>query len=160
MAVLPLRKHPDPALRTRARRVKQLDGSIQRLAADMIDTMRHHSGVGLAAPQVGVGLRLIVMELPDGEPILMVNPEIVRRRGEREVEEGCLSYPGFRGKLHRSQAVTVRGLDMEGKEIKLKADGLLAQALEHELDHLNGVLYFDRVEGEGNLYPVEPAPPP
>lgn len=160
MALLPLCHHPHPALRSKANRVRVIDGSIKELASDMIDTMRHHSGVGLAAPQVGVRLRLIVLELPDQPPMAIVNPEMVRRRGEREVEEGCLSYAGYRGKLRRSQTVTIKGLDLEGKELRIKAEGLLAQALEHELDHLNGVLYFDRAGGEKNLYPVEAAPPP
>lgn len=160
MAILPLRYHPDPVLRRRAKPVRQIDSAVHRLVADMVDTMRHNAGVGLAAPQVGVSLRIAVMEVPEQPVVVLINPEMVKRRGEREVEEGCLSYPGYRGEIKRSQKVVVKALNMEGEELRITAEGLAAQALEHELDHLNGILYFDRLESPEKLYRPEPVPPP
>jgi peptide deformylase len=122
----------------------------------MIETMHQINGVGLAAPQVGVPLRVVVLQMPEEEPIALINPQMVKRSGEREVTEGCLSIPGYAGELKRSLSVTVKGLDRKGKEVRIKATGLLAQALEHELDHLNGVLYVDHLESEDKLYKVEP----
>jgi peptide deformylase len=156
MAVLPIRALPDPMLRQKAKRVKTIDSSIQKLIADMIETMHAVPGrVGLAAPQVGVSLRVVVIGLPEEEDIVLVNPEIVRRSGERVVTEGCLSVPGYYGQIKRAEAVTAKGRDARGKEIRIKADELLAQALEHEIDHLNGVLYIDHLEGRDNLHQVE-----
>ena len=152
MAVLPLRYHPDPVLRQKAKRVKNIDGSLQQLIDDMIETMRTTSGVGLAAPQVGISLRLAVIEIPPPDsagPFVLINPEMVSCSGERDVEEGCLSLPGFRGTIQRSVSVVVKARDRHGNEYKIKSDGLLAEALEHEIDHLNGVLYIDHMrEGE------------
>jgi peptide deformylase len=122
----------------------------------MIETMHQINGVGLAAPQVGVPLRVVVLQMPEEEPIALINPQVVKRSGEREIAEGCLSIPGYAGELKRSLSVTVKGLDRKGKEVRIKATGLLAQALEHELDHLNGVLYIDHLESEDKLYMVEP----
>ena len=155
VAVLPLRYMPDPVLRTKAKRVRAIDGSIQRLIDNMLETMHHHHGVGLAANQVGVLLRVLVIQLPEEEPIVLINPEITRRRGEREVEEGCLSIPGYRGITRRSEKVEARGLDRRGKQVKIKADGLLAQALEHEVDHLDGILYIDRLVSRDRLWKIE-----
>lgn len=121
----------------------------------MIETMRSASGVGLAAPQIGVPLRVIVIGIPGEEDIALINPEVVRRRGERLVNEGCLSVPGYIGEITRSESVRVKGRDQNGKEIRIKADGLLAQALEHEIDHLNGVLYIDRLESTDKLRKIE-----
>jgi len=112
--------------------------------------------VGLAAPQVGVSLRVIVIGLPEAEDIAIVNPEVVRRRGERLIDEGCLSVPGYFGQVQRAESVTVKGRDQSGKEIRIKAEGLLAQALEHEIDHINGVLYLDHLESMDKLYKIEP----
>ena len=155
MAVLPLRFVPDPVLRRRAKRVTSLDGSIQKLIDDMLETLPAVYGVGLAAPQVAVSLRVAVIGLPDEEPIVLVNPEIVKRSGERSVVEGCLSVPGYRGEITRSVSVTVKARDRRGKEFRLKGTELLAQALEHELDHLNGVLYLDHLESPDKLHGVE-----
>ncbi|MDP2951935.1 MAG: peptide deformylase [Chloroflexota bacterium] len=157
MAVLPILSADDPKLRRRAKRVTSLGPSLQRLIDDMIETMHHASGVGLAATQVGVPLRVVVIGIPDEEIMVLVNPEMVKRTGEREVEEGCLSLPGYRGQLKRALSVTVKGKDRQGREIRVKGAELLAQALEHELDHLNGVLYFDRLENRDKLYKIEPA---
>jgi peptide deformylase len=156
MAVLPLRFLPDPVLRQRAKRITTLDSSIQRLIDDMLETMPAVYGVGLAAPQVGKSLRLAVIGLPDEEPLVLVNPEIVRRIGERIVEEGCLSVPGYRGEVKRSVAVTVKARDRNGRQLRIKGTELLAHALEHELDHLNGVLYVDHLESPDKLYKIEP----
>ena len=156
MLVLPVRLIPDPALRQKARRVRNMDDTIQRLIDDMLETMHAASGAGLAAPQVGVPLRVIVIELPEEETIVLINPEIVKRSGERIVDEGCLSVPGYRGEIKRSVSVTVKGRNRDWKGIRLKATELLAQALEHEIDHLNGVLYIDHLESPDKLYQVEP----
>ena len=146
----------DSVLRQKARRVPTVDGSIQRLIDDMIETMRQTNGVGLAAPQVGVSLRVVVLQMPGEEPITIVNPQMVKRSGEREVIEGCLSVPGYYGEIKRSVSVTVKGWDRQGKAIRIKATGLLAQALEHELDHLNGILYIDHIESQDKLHKIEP----
>ena len=122
----------------------------------MIETMHAAPGVGLAAPQVGVPLRVIVIGMPEEEEIVLINPQIVRRSGERLITEGCLSVPGYFGEVQRAQRVTVKGKDLSGKEIRIKAEELLAQALEHEIDHLNGLLYIDHLESNDKLYKVEP----
>jgi peptide deformylase len=146
-------------LKRKAKRVSSLDGSIQRLIDDMLETMPQAGGVGLAAPQIGVSLRVIVLQMPDEEPIAIINPEIVKRSGEREVSEGCLSVPGYTGEIKRSESVTVKGQDRHGKTIRLKATGLMAQALQHELDHLDGVLYVDHLESRDRLHRIEPLTP-
>ncbi len=157
MAVLPICVVPDPVLRQKAKRVRNIGGSINKLISDMIETMRSAPGVGLAAPQVGVSLRVIVIGLPEQEVFALINPEVVRRKGERVVSEGCLSVPGYVGQLKRSESVTVKGRDPSGKEVRIKADELLAQALEHEIDHTNGVLYIDHLESLDDLRKIEPA---
>jgi peptide deformylase len=146
MTVNPIRLLPDPVLRQKAVRVPVIDESIQRLIDDMIESMYAASGVGLAAPQIGVSLRVIVLGMPEEEPFALINPEIVKRSGERTVDEGCLSLPGYRGELIRSVSVIAKGLDRNGKHVRVKAkDDLLAQALEHEIDHINGTLYVDHL---------------
>jgi peptide deformylase len=152
----------DPVLREKAKRVPTIDASIHRLIEDMTDSMRAANGVGLAAPQVGVSLRLIVIGLPDEEPFALINPEIVKRSGQRTVEEGCLSLPGYRTEnLMRSVTVIARGLDPSGRQVRVKGkDGLLAQVLEHEIDHLNGTLYIDHLESKDDLIKIEPQPGP
>jgi len=156
MAVLSLCHLPnDAVLRQKAKRVPSIDASVQRLIDDMIETMRQADGVGLAAPQVGVSLRIVVLQMPDEDPVALVNPEIVKRSGEREVTEGCLSVPGYAGEIKRSTSVTVKGLDRQGKATRLKATGLMAQAIEHELDHLDGVLFVDRVKEGDKLFKVD-----
>ena len=145
----------DLVLKQKARKVSTIDGSIQQLIDDMVETMQQASGVGLAAPQVGVPLRVIVLQMPEGEPIAIINPEIVKRAGEREVTEGCLSVPGYAGEIKRSVSVTVKGRNRQGKAIRIKATGLIAQALEHELDHLDGTLFIDRLESRDKLHKVE-----
>jgi peptide deformylase len=156
MAVFPIRTLPEPVLRQKAKRVRTIDGSIKKLVADMLETMHADPGrVGLAAPQVGVSLRVVVIGIPDEEDIILINPEIVRRKGERLVTEGCLSVPGYVGQINRAETVTAKGRDLSGKEIRIKAEGLLAQALEHEVDHLNGMLYVDHLESMDKLRKIE-----
>jgi len=156
MAVITIRVLPDPVLRQKAKRVRTIDGSIRKLIADMVETMHAAPGVGLAAPQVGVPLRVIVLGMPEEEDIAIINPQIVRRTGERLVNEGCLSVPGYVGEIKRAESVRAKGRDQNGKEIRIKADELLAQALEHEIDHLNGVLYIDHLESQDKLRKIEP----
>ncbi len=156
MAVLPIRTLPDPVLRQKAKRVKTIDPSVSKLIKNMLETMRKASGVGLAAPQVGVPLRVVVIEVPDQEPICLVNPQIVRKSGERIIEEGCLSIPGYVGQVCRAVSVTAKGLDPKGKEVRVKGTDLLAQALEHEINHLNGVLYIDQLTSPDTFHKVEP----
>ncbi len=161
MAVLPILHFPHPVLRQKARKVRIIDSSLKRLIGDMVDTLRDASGVGLAANQVGVLRRVIVIQLPEEEEArVYINPEIIHREGEREVEEGCLSIPGYRGLIMRSVWLKFRALDDSARAVKLKADGLLAQALEHEVDHLNGVLYVDHLKSHEKLFKLEPANDP
>ncbi|MDY6912453.1 MAG: peptide deformylase [Chloroflexota bacterium] len=156
MAILPILRFGNPALREKSKRVSSVNGSIQALIDDMIETLQDAYGAGLAAPQVGKLLRVIVIEMPEEEPFALINPEIVKKSGEREVTEGCLSYPGYQAEINRAESVTCKGLDRNGKAIRIKANGLLAQALEHEIDHLQGVLYIDHLESEDKLYKIEP----
>jgi peptide deformylase len=143
-------------VRQKAKKVPKVDESIRQLIGDMVETMVHAEGVGLAAPQIGKSLRIAVLQMPEEEAIAIVNPKVVKRAGERLVMEGCLSIPGYQGEVKRSISVIVKGLDQQGKEIRIKANGLMAQALEHEIDHLNGVLYVDHIEDEAKLYKIEP----
>ncbi|HEX74793.1 MAG TPA: peptide deformylase [Dehalococcoidia bacterium] len=156
MAILPICHYPDDSvLRQKAKRVSSIDSSIQRLINDMVETMQQANGVGLAAPQIGVSLRLAVLQMPGEEPMAIINPQFVKRSGEQEVTEGCLSIPGYFGQIKRSASVVVKGLDSEGKAIRIKASGLMAEALEHEIDHLNGILYIDHIESQDELHEVE-----
>ena len=155
MAVRPILELPHPALRQRARKVRKVDSSILRVAYDMVDTLREAAGVGLAANQIGILRRVIVIQLPEEEEArVYINPEIVHRDGEREVEEGCLSIPGYKGLITRSLWIKFRALDHTSKLVKLQAEELLAQALEHEVDHLNGILYVDHLKSHEDLIPV------
>ncbi len=156
MAMRIMRHLPDPVLRQKAKRVPTIDSSIQRLIDDMVETMQQANGVGLAAPQVGVSLRVVVVQMPGEEPMAIINPKIVKRAGEREVTEGCLSLPGYAGEIKRSVSVIVKGQNRQGKAIRLKTTGLMAEALEHELDHLNGILYVDHLESQDKLHKIEP----
>ena len=148
MAIRSICVLPDPLLRQKAKKVTNIDSSVQRLIDDMIDTMRAVSGVGLAAPQVGVPLRVAVIEMPGEEVITLINPEIVKRQGDRLIGEACLSVPGYQGELKRSVWVKVKAQDRQGRNIRIRGEELLGQALEHEIDHLNGILYVDHVESD------------
>jgi len=156
MTVLPIHTLPEPVLRQKAKKVGTIDGSTKKLIADMLETLHAEPGrAGLAAPQVGVSLRICVISLPDEDDIVLINPEIVKKSGERTLDEGCLSVPGYYGEIKRSESVTVKGRNQNGKPVRIKAEGLLAQALEHEIDHLNGRLYLDHLESPENLHKVE-----
>ena len=159
MPVLPLTYAPDPFLRRKTRRVKEIDSKVLRLIDDMIETMHEVRGVGLAANQVGVPLRVAVIQVSaDEEPTVLINPKMVRRDGERNVVEGCLSIPGYQGTAKRSVRVRAKALDRDGKEFRLRAeDDVMAQAIEHELGHLNGELYIDHLSGDGRLLTLEEA---
>jgi len=152
MSLLAIRTYPEGVLKKKALPVAELNGDLQRLIDDMFETMYAAPGIGLAAPQVGVSRRLLVIDLSlKGEegknypPIVLVNPEIVEAEGEVETEEGCLSLPGLTGAVQRAEKVFVKGLTREGKPLELEASGLLAIALQHEIDHLEGTLILDRL---------------
>lgn len=147
----------DPILRQKAKRVSRFDQSIQQLIDDMIDTMRDAPGTGLAAPQVGVPLRVAVIEV-DEEITVVCNPEIVETEGEYEPEEGCLSIPGYVANVKRALKVVVKAKNRRGKDIKIKAEDLLAHALQHEIDHLDGILFIDRLPSLDLLRKVPPKP--
>ena len=156
MAVLQVHVFPDPILRRRARKVARFDAKLAKLAADMAETMKAHRGVGLAANQVGVLQRVCTIKLEEWEEALvLVNPEIIRREGLREVEEGCLSLPGYRGMVNRAERIRVRYQDLAGKQQRLKADCMLAQAIEHETDHLNGILYLDHLIAHDQFFRIK-----
>lgn len=162
MALIPIVKYDDPRLRVKCKKIGSLDTRLQRLADDMIETMLDAGGVGLAAPQVGAQVRLIVIQLPDdyehplaGQPIILYNPEIIKFSGEYSPEEGCLSIPGWVANVKRHEVVTVKGRNRNGREVRYKADDLFGQALQHEIDHLDGVLFIDRVQPE-ELRRLEP----
>ena len=157
MAIREILQIPHPTLRQRARKVRAIDDEALRLAYDMVETMRAAQGVGLAANQVGEPRRIIVIQLPDEEEArIYINPEITLREGERRVEEGCLSIAGYKGIVTRSVWVRFRALDHTSKLVKLRAEDMLAQVLEHEVDHLNGILYTDHMEAHEKLIKVEP----
>ena len=158
MAIMPIVLVPEPVLRLKTKKVRKIDASIQKLIDDMVETMHDAPGVGLAATQVGVSLRICVMHIPGDDVITLVNPEIVRRSGSRVCEgEGCLSLPGYKGDVPRSEKVVVKGLNRDGRPVRYRASDLFAEALEHEVDHLNGTLYFDYLESIDKLTPVLPA---
>lgn len=146
MAIREIRLSGDEILRKTAREVEKVDDRIKELLQDMLETMHKYNGVGLAGPQVGILKRVIVIDLYDGEkPLLLVNPKIVKAKGEQKVEEGCLSFPNEYAKVVRPKEVTVEALNEEGKPVKIVAKDLLAQALSHEIDHLNGILFVDNM---------------
>ncbi|MXZ89088.1 MAG: peptide deformylase [Dehalococcoidia bacterium] len=160
VAIHPIRRAGDPVLRQKAKRVRVRDSSIPELIEDMFETMYDAPGVGLAAPQIGIPLQVIVLDTPPAEPFALLNPQIIKRSGERQLHEGCLSVPGFRGEITRSVKVLVKGIDpTTGREVRIRAeDDLLAEALEHEIDHLNGILYIDYLDSPDALVRVDVAP--
>jgi peptide deformylase len=167
MALLEIVTPPNPTLRQRARKVRALNPEVQTLVDNMIETMRAASGVGLAAPQVDVGQRIIVVEYGEGAedpdtpaqpPTLyaLINPEIIRTTKETVLaNEACLSLPGFFGEVERFKGTTVKGLDKNGHPVKLKTRGWLARIFQHEIDHLNGILFIDRAT---QVWRVEDSP--
>ena len=146
MAIREIRLSNDEILRKTSREVETVDDRIKELLDDMVETMHKYNGVGLAVPQVGVLKRVIVIDLYDGEePLKLVNPKIIKTKGEQEVEEGCLSFPNEYAKMIRPKEVVVEALNEEGKKVKIVGKDLLAQALAHEIDHLNGILFVDNM---------------
>jgi len=147
MAVLSVRRYGDPVLRRRARDVEAVTPEIRRLVDDMVDTMYDEVGIGLAAPQVGVSLRLMVVGDEEGGGVqALVNPAIIERGGEVKAEEGCLSLPGIFASVTRAEWVTLEARDLEGRPVSITARGLRARVFQHEIDHLDGVLFIDRLE--------------
>lgn len=162
MAVREILVEGHPLLRKRAREVKRITPEIQALCADMLETMRAAPGVGLAANQIGVLQRVIVVEVPEdedellgGKPFCLINPEIVSASGSQIGNEGCLSVPGYVGEVERYERVAVRALAENGKRVKISAQGFLARVLQHEIDHLDGVLYIDKLTSPDKLYKVK-----
>lgn len=156
MAIRNLRYEGDEILKKRSREIEVIDDKIKELAKDMMETMHKWDGLGLAGPQVGVLKRIIVIDLyEDGMQFTLINPVIVKEKGTQEVEEGCLSFPNKFGKVERPKEVVVEALDIDGNKVKLKAKDLLAQALCHEIDHLNGILFTEKVK-PGTLEIVQP----
>jgi peptide deformylase len=158
MAVRPVILANDPTLRKKSKKVKHFGEALQVLIDDMVETMRAANGAGLAAPQIGVLERVIVIQLPENEEdpqsgklFALCNPQIIRADGEEEGEEGCLCLPGYVGEVKRATSVTVKAQDRRGRKVRIKAEGFLARAFQHEIDHLDGILYIDRVEGPDKM---------
>lgn len=160
MAIRPILYSENPLLRRKSRKVQRVTEEVEELIQDMFETMRAANGVGLAAVQIGVPLRVIVVGIPEdvedpaaGTTLALINPEIVRASPEvEEGVEGCLSVPGWAGNVPRHVEITVRGLDRKGKPVRMKAQGYLARVLQHEIDHTEGVLFLDRAT---EVWPVE-----
>ncbi len=151
MAIRAIRIYPDPVLKVQCRAVTEFDESLRKLVNDMIETMHAAPGIGLAAPQVGVDLRVAVVDLsvgdePDGLHVF-INPEITLRRGQETDVEGCLSLPGITDKVERPTFVRVKAVDLEGRPFEVEAEDWLARAICHELDHLDGILFVDHLRG-------------
>lgn len=154
MAIRIIVHEPDEVLHQVAKEVKKITPNVQKLLTDMADTMYDAEGVGLAAPQIGILKRVIVIDVGDDHGLIeLINPEIVSSEGEQFGPEGCLSIPGYRGDVRRAMEVTVKGLDRNGKEVTYTGTELLARAFQHEIDHLNGVLYTDIAE---RVYEITP----
>ncbi|MGZ7443803.1 peptide deformylase [Paenibacillus sp. TH7-28] len=154
MAIRIIVKEPDEVLHKVAKEVTKITPNVQKILTDMADTMYDAEGVGLAAPQIGILKRMIVVDVGDEQGLIeLINPEIVSKEGEQFGPEGCLSIPGYRGDVRRAMTVTVKGLDRNGKEVTYTGSELLARAFQHEIDHLNGVLYTDVAE---KVYEITP----
>jgi len=154
MSILHIIKYPDPFLKTVAEPVKEVGPEVKKLISDMIDTMYGARGIGLAAVQVGVAKRVVVLDVPDDDEetrqkgknlIALVNPEITSAEGTMVYEEGCLSVPGYTADVTRAEKITVKALNADGEEVELSAEGLPAVAIQHEIDHLDGYLFIDRI---------------
>ncbi|CAM3720245.1 peptide deformylase [Cohnella lubricantis] len=147
MAIRMIVKHPDDVLRERAQEVTKFNANLHKLLDDMADTMYDADGVGLAAPQIGISKRVFVVDADEEHGLIeLINPEIVSKEGEQFGPEGCLSIPGLQGDVRRAQKVVIRGQDRHGNPVEYTGTDLLARALQHELDHLNGVLFIDLAE--------------
>ena len=156
MAIREIRLNGDEILRKKAREVEKVDDRIKELLQDMVETMHEYNGVGLAAPQVGILKRVIVIDLYDGnEPLKLVNPKILKEKGKQKVDEGCLSFPNQFAKMVRPKEVTVEALNEKGETVTIEAVDLLAQALVHEIEHLDGILFVDNMI-PGTLKYIDP----
>lgn len=171
MAIRPILTAENPVLRRKSKKVTRFGDNLAALVQDLFDSMRANNGLGLAAPQIGVLQRVFVVELPaeydeqgkevaPAESYVLVNPEIVRAEGEEKMEEGCLSVPGFRGLVRRATLVTIKGYDVKGRPVRYRAEDLLAQAFQHERDHLDGILYLDHLESPDDLRRLTPEDSP
>ena len=163
MAVRPIIFADDPILRGKSKKVKNFGEALQALIDDMVETMQATNGVGLAAPQIGVLERVIVIQLPEdeenpqsGKLFALCNPQIIRADGEEEGDEGCLCLPGYVGGVKRATSVTVKAQDRRGRKVRIKAEGLLARAFQHEIDNLDGLLFIDRVESPDKIRRIVP----
>jgi peptide deformylase len=165
MAILDIITEGDQRLRQKAVKIKRIDTGIRRLAEDMYETMLDAPGIGLAAPQVGVLMRLITIDIPDdyeddgseGASLILINPEIIKATGSQiEPPEGCLSIPNWIGNVPRAQRVVVKARDLDFREVRVRAEGLVARALQHEIDHLDGILFTDRVVDKSSLKYITP----
>jgi peptide deformylase len=149
MAILHICTYPEEILRQRAQPITEIDDEVVKLVDHMVETMYSAPGIGLAATQVGVAKQLLVADIaprrPESELIVLINPEIVAAEGEVIIEEGCLSVPEYQAEVKRHEKITVRGLNLKGEEVEIEAEGLLAVVLQHEIDHLNGMLFIDRL---------------
>ncbi|NQT75611.1 MAG: peptide deformylase [Candidatus Omnitrophica bacterium] len=147
MPILSIKTYPDKLLRQKARLVGKIGREVRNLASDMIETMRSADGVGLAGPQVGIGKRIIVVQdiEDDGPAAVFINPKILRKKGSSRICEGCLSVPGVTADIVRPESIVLEALDVDGKKLKIETGGLLARIVQHEIDHLDGVLFIDRV---------------
>lgn len=149
MAILEILKYPDQRLREIAKEVDDINDDIKKIATSMIETMYHAKGIGLAGPQVGIPIRLFVIDIEQLEenpkPIVFINPVIISTEGKEKKEEGCLSIPGYTAPVERAVKVIVRFKDLDGKDHEIEAEGLLARAIQHENDHLDGKLFIDRI---------------
>ena len=149
MAILHICAYPEEILRQRAEPITEIDEEVVKLVDHMTETMYSAPGIGLAATQVGVAKQVLVVDIaprrPESELIVLINPEIVAAEGEVIFEEGCLSVPDYQAEVKRHEKITVRGLNLKGEEVEIEAEGLLAVVLQHEIDHLNGMLFIDRL---------------
>jgi len=147
MSKLDILTFPDPRLRNRAKSVVQVDERVRRIVDDMFETMYTAPGIGLAAIQVNIPLRIVVIDISEehDKPLCLINPEILAREGEEQMEEGCLSVPGYYEPVTRAERIRVRALDRDGEAYELEADGLLAVCIQHEIDHLDGKLFVDYI---------------
>ena len=145
--ILKVRKYGDPVLRKKAEPVETITEELKNFAQDLIDTMLDENGLGLAAPQVGVSKRMVALDAGEerGHPFVILNPEILESSGKSVREEGCLSFPGIYGKIERPEKVKLKAMDMDGKVFETELDGLEARAVQHEIDHLDGVLFIDHL---------------
>jgi peptide deformylase len=157
MAARDVVKYPNPILRQQAKSIPKVDGGLKTLIDDMVSTLRTEHGLGLAANQVGVLQKILVYDDGSGLGIL-INPKIVSAEGEQVGTEGCLSVPGLQGQVKRAQQIVVKGMDATGKTVKIKAEGLLARIFQHEIDHLEGTLFIDRVEPDTLEYITDEEP--